>query len=68
MRSQTSKLLKALRQRPMTKRQILRLGILNGGGRVFDLRELGYDIGTHMIRVRKGNGEYARVAQYVLNG
>lgn len=64
--SQRSKLLSALRRGPMTKVQILnRLGILNGGGRVQDLRDAGHRIKTDMVEVRTRYGT-SKVARYRL--
>lgn len=59
-------LLKALKKRkPLTKVQILRLGILNAGGRIHDLRQDGYNIVTEMKPIATRNGE-SWVAHYRL--
>lgn len=42
------------------------LGILNGGGRAWDLKEAGYPIVTEMITVKNRWGESCRIALYVL--
>lgn len=63
--SQTTRLLKELKKRPLTKAQIWgQLGILNGGGRIYELRQY-HDIETIMVnRKRKGG----KVAQYHYRG
>ena len=43
-----------------------RYGCLRLSGRIFDLRELGYDIKTDMIAVKNRNGDTCYVAQYRL--
>ena len=60
--TQCEKLLKEIKKRPLTKLQILKLGILNGGGRIYELRQY-HNIDTHMI---KQNG--SKVAQYHYRG
>ena len=66
---QCARLLRALKKRPLTKRYIINvLGILNAGGRVYDLRGQGYDIRTEMITVRKTGGGKTKVAKYVYKG
>lgn len=59
-------LLKELKKRKeLTKVEILRLGILNAGGRIYDLREDRYNIVTIMKPVRTRDGE-SIVAHYKL--
>lgn len=65
---QEDKLLQALKQRPMTKLEMLRdLGILHGGEIVRRLREHGYSIATEMIEVVTRDGS-SKVARYTLSG
>jgi len=67
MNSQCDRLLKALRRRPMTTRQIEdRLGIGRPASRVDELRQAGYDIETTLVPVVNRYGERARVARYSL--
>lgn len=61
--AQCKKLLRVLKKRPLTKLQILQLGILNGGGRIYDLRERGHDIETRWVE--RGAHKH-KVAQYHL--
>jgi len=60
--TQCEKLLREIKRRPLTKLQILKLGILNAGGRIFELR-YNHKIDTHMV---KRNG--TEVAQYHYRG
>lgn len=65
---QEDKLLQALKQRPMTKLEMLRdLVILHGGEIVRRLREHGYSIVTEMIDVVTRDGS-SKVARYTLEG
>lgn len=41
-------------------------GCLRLSGRIFDLRELGYDIKTDMIPVKNRDGDVSYVAEYRL--
>ncbi len=60
--NQCTKLLEALKQGPLTKPQIWRrLRILNGGGRIHDLRGMGHNIRTDMIQAGR-----SKVARYTL--
>lgn len=43
-----------------------RFGILRLSGRIYDLKESGYDIVTDMIEVTNRNGDVCRVAEYRL--
>lgn len=66
MKTQCQRLLQELKRRPLTKLQILRdLGILNGGGRIGELREDGHDIKTNWLHLKSRSGP-TKVAQYVL--
>lgn len=64
--TQLVELLSALKRGPITKLQMLRdLGIINGGGRIQDLRNAGHNIRTDMVEVRTRKG-VSKVARYSL--
>jgi len=67
MKPQCERLLKALRQRDMTTREIENeLGIGRPASRVDDLRQAGYPIITFTETVTNRYGETCRVARYSL--
>jgi hypothetical protein len=68
MKPQTEWMLNELRRgRRMTSLDALREGgISRAAARVIELRDLGYRVETTLIKVQKGNGETARVAEYYL--
>lgn len=43
-----------------------KFGCLRLSGRIFELKEMGYDIKTDIIAVRNRDGETCHVAQYTL--
>ena len=43
-----------------------KFGCLRLSGRIYDLRDQGYDILTNMVEVKTADGDVARVAQYRL--
>ena len=43
-------------------------GILRLSGRIYDLKESGYDIVTDIIEVKNRNGDVCRVAEYRFRG
>lgn len=45
-----------------------KFGILRLSGRIYELKEAGYDIVTDMIDVKNRNGDIRRVAEYRLRG
>lgn len=45
---------------------IERLGVLRLSGRIYDLKEQGYEIATNIIEVKNRYDEISRVAQYRL--
>lgn len=66
-RTQCTKLLDALRRKPMTAAEIWQeLGIARASARVFDLREEGWDIQSEEIAVRNRDGDLCHVALYSL--
>lgn len=68
MKPQTEWLLKELKQgRRITSLDAQREnGTSRVAARVLELRDLGYRVQTTLIKVRKANGETARVAEYHL--
>lgn len=65
-KTQCEKLLAALKNEPMTKVQMQRrLGILNGGGRIQDLKDRGINIDKNWIEVKTREG-VSIVAQYFI--
>ena len=65
--TQCQRLLRALRQYPMTSLDIINgLGILRPASRVHELRLSGVDIHTEMVKVKNRYGEECCVARYTL--
>ena len=67
--SQNEKILKYLKthRRGITPQQAYeKFGCLRLSGRIFDLREMGYDISSTLIDVKNRYGEDCRVALYKL--
>ncbi|MFO3704395.1 helix-turn-helix domain-containing protein [Xanthomonas codiaei] len=64
---QNTKLLAALKQKPMTAVEIwMELGIARASARVHDLRNQGFNIASTPITVPNRDGDDCRVAQYRL--
>lgn len=69
--TQEQRILKHLQthKRGITPQQAMeRYGIMRLSGRIFDLRQDGYDIKTEIVTVKNRYGETCRVAQYTLEG
>lgn len=69
MKSQNERILKYLQthKRGITQLQALeKLGVLRLSGRIYDLRDQGYEIATNIIEVQNRFGETAKVAEYRL--
>jgi len=67
--AQTNRLLQYLEKhkRGVTQKEAMeKLGIGRLGGRVYDLRQMGYPIHTQMISVNNRFGDKTMVARYVL--
>lgn len=47
---------------------IERFGILRLSGRIYELKEDGYDIVTDIVEVKNRDGDICRVAEYRLRG
>ena len=69
MKSQNERILKYLQthKRGITQLQALeKLGVLRLSGRIYDLRDQGYEIATNIIEVPNRFGEISKVAEYRL--
>lgn len=65
--AQEKRLLAELKKRALTKMQMIHdLGILNGGGRIHDLRNEYWNIKKRFINVTNRDGSTSSVAQYYL--
>jgi len=65
--TQCKRVLEALTDRPQSTFDLRRQGIVHPGGRMRDLRDLGYNIVTHFIRQADENNVFHRIALYVLH-
>lgn len=65
--SQKMRILLLLSNGPMTTFDALDKGIARPAAVIFELRKMGYNINTKMIRVVSRKGEVTRIACYILN-
>lgn len=68
-KSQCEKILKYMQTHkrgitPLTAME--KFGVMRLSGRIFDLKEDGYKIGTRIVEVKNRNGDICRVAEYSL--
>lgn len=71
MKSQCEQILQYLQthKRGITPLKAMeKFGILRLSGRIYDLRDSGYDIITDIVEVKNRNGDTCRVAEYRLKG